>query len=597
MKTPLQPTWDLDVLFTGGSESAEFKQYLDNIKEQIARFRQLGLETKAPAAVEEAAESLRPRVELLQSISIMLSESSAFTSCLAAQDQRDKKAVQLGAVVTSLKAEFLSAVTGLDQWLLQIPDAIWTELLTMEEWAPIAFGLEERRNQAKEKLSPQLEALIQDLSVDGYHGWSRAYDTAVSQVRIVHEEGGQQHELSAGQAFNKLHQSDRDSRQALFAKWEEAWQEKADFCADALNHLAGFRLQVYKHRQWSSIHKEPLAINRMSEETLTAMWDVIERNKAPFVEYLQRKAERLSIDQLEWHDVDAPSSKTQKTYSYDEAAALIVEQFAKFSPQMADFAVHAFENRWIEAEDRANKRPGGFCSSFPASGQTRIFMTYAGTADNVSTLAHELGHGFHQHVMKDLPALSQKYAMNVAETASTFAEMIVSEAAVRQAASPDERLALLEDKIQRSVAFFMNIHARFLFETRFYEERVRGPLSVDRLNELMITAQKEAYCNALGSYHPHFWASKLHFYITGVPFYNFPYTFGYLFSAGIYSAAIQEGKSFENRYIALLQDTGRMNVEDLAHKHLGVDLRQPEFWQQALDLSVQDVRQFLELTK
>lgn len=596
MQKPLNLTWDLDVFFEGGSESEAFVQYLNSIKGHIGQFRALSLETPAPQTVSEAAR-LKPLVELLQSLSIRLSESSSFTSCLAAQNQRDKKALQLGAQVTSLKAEFLSSVTRFDQWLLKIPDEVWSGLLELEEWAPIAFGLEERRNQAKEKLAPELEALIQDLSVDGYHGWSRSYDTTVSQIRIPYEEDGKTVELSAGQAFNKLHQPDRERRKSLFGKWEAAWEEKADFCADALNHLAGFRLQVYKHRKWNSVHYEPLTINRMSERTLQTMWEVIGLNKGPFIQYLERKAKLFSVQKLEWYDVDAPVGNTHKTYSYDEGASMIVEQFAKFSPRMADFAVHAFDNRWIEAEDRPHKRPGGFCSSFPASGQTRIFMTYAGTANNVSTLAHELGHGFHQQVMKNLPPLSQRYAMNVAETASTFAEMIVSEAAVKQAQNPDEKLALLEDKIQRSVAFYMNIHARFLFETRFYEERAKGLVGVDRLNELMVEAQKEAYCGALGSYHPHFWASKLHFYITGVPFYNFPYTFGYLFSAGIYSAALQEGTSFEDRYVALLEDTGRMKVEDLARKHLGVRLEQPEFWQQALDLSVQDVNEFLELTK
>jgi oligoendopeptidase F len=224
-------------------------------------------------------------------------------------------------------------------------------------------------------------------------------------------------------------------------------------------------------------------------------------------------------------------------------------------------------------------------------------MTYAGTASNVATLAHELGHGYHQHVMNDLPALAQDYAMNVAETASTFAELVVSDAAMKGAASEDERMTLLEDKIQRSVAFYMNIHARFLFETQFYEERSKGLVSVEKLNELMVQAQKQGYNDALAEYHPYFWASKLHFYITEVPFYNFPYTFGYMFSAGIYAEALRQGTGFEDKYVALLRDTGRMTVEELADKHLGVDLRQPEFWQRAMDLSAEDVHEFLRITE
>jgi oligoendopeptidase F len=198
--------------------------------------------------------------------------------------------------------------------------------------------------------------------------------------------------------------------------------------------------------------------------------------------------------------------------------------------------------------------------------------------------------------MNDLEPLNQRYAMIVAETASTFAEMIVANAAVKSAETEEERLALLEDKVQRSVALFMNIHARFIFEKSFYEERKQGLVSQSRLNELMEKAQKEAYHDSLGTYHPTFWGSKLHFHITGVPFYNFPYTFGYLFSLGIYARALEEGSAFEEKYIALLRDTGRMNVEELAQKHLGVDLTKPEFWEQAIGLSVQDVHDFLKMT-
>jgi pepF/M3 family oligoendopeptidase len=335
----------------------------------------------------------------------------------------------------------------------------------------------------------------------------------------------------------------------------------------------------------------------MSQETLDTMWQVITEHKNTFVKYLDRKAEMLKLEKLGWTDVDAPVGETDTKVSYDEAANFIIEQFKKFNPKMSAFSRDAFEKGWIEAEDRAGKRPGGFCTSFPNAQETRIFMTFSGTPSNVSTLAHELGHAYHQHVMDELPYMNQNYAMNVAETASTYAEMLVSDAAVETAKSEEERLVLLEDKIQRSVAFFMNIHARFLFETRFYEERSKGLVSVTRLKELMEEAQKEAYCDALGEYHPYFWASKLHFYITDVPFYNYPYTFGYLFSAGIYALAKEQGAAFEDKYIALLQDTGRMTVEELAEKHLGEDLTKPQFWKRAIQLSVEDVEEFLKLTK
>lgn len=335
----------------------------------------------------------------------------------------------------------------------------------------------------------------------------------------------------------------------------------------------------------------------MKPETLETMWTVISENKQLLVAYLNRKAKLLGVEKLSWFDLDAPYGKTESKVSYQEGAEFIEENFALFGEKMATFAKKAFEEQWIEGEDRPGKAPGGFCTFFPESNQSRIFMTYSGTPSNVSTLAHELGHGFHTYAMKGVHHLNRAYAMNVAETASTFAEMIVADAAVKKAKDEEEKLVLLDDKIQRTVALLMNIHARFLFETSFYEERKKGQVSSERLNELMEAAQKEAYCEALEEYHPLFWASKLHFFITGVPFYNFPYTFGYLFSLGIYAQALEEGTGYEEKYIALLRDTASMTVEDLAEKHLQVNLTQKDFWEKAVGLCLDDIKEFLQLTE
>ncbi len=338
-------------------------------------------------------------------------------------------------------------------------------------------------------------------------------------------------------------------------------------------------------------------MNRMTLETLNTMWSTIDANKDRLVAYLQRKRELLGLEKLGWQDISAPIGQSHSKLTYDQAATFIVEQFGRFSPRMAEFATMAFNNRWLEAEDRPGKRMGGFCTGFPEKKQSRIFVTFSGTMGNMATVAHELGHGYHQSIMQDMPPMTRHYAMNVAETASTFAEMIVADAAVKHAPTQEEKLSLMEDKLQRAVALLMNIQARFLFETRFYAERKQGLVPVKRLNELMLQAQKDAFKDALDLYHPHFWASKLHFYNTGVPFYNFPYTFGFLFSAGVYAKAMEVGVGFEEDYANLLRDTGRMQVEDLAQRHLGVDLTKPAFWQSAIDLVLVDFDEFMKLTK
>lgn len=595
MNHPIQPTWNLETIFAGGSSSEELQSFLQTLSQDIQTLSQQLNTMEAPQHVTET-ERYDALLDQLQDTRIRLREASSFVGCLSAQDQSDKEANRLGSLISTMSANLQGLFVRFHSLLATTADDIFEQWISRPEIVPIAFYLTENRSLAREKMTPELEGLALDLGVDGYHGWSKMYDTIVSHIQIPFEQDGETILLSAGQAANKMNDTNREVREEMFRKWEEAWGNAEDYCADTLNHLAGFRLKLYERRGWDQVLKEPLAINRMSDQTLNAMWDVIVKNKPVFVDYLNRKAQILGVDQLSWNDVDAPISTVNSHVDYDDAAKIIVDQFRKFNPEMADFAEHAFEQRWIEAEDRAGKRPGGFCTSLPMSKETRIFMTYSGTASNVSTLAHELGHGYHQHVMNDLPAFSQGYAMNVAETASTFAEMIVADSLVKQAQNDEEKVSLLEDKIQRSIAFFMNIHSRFLFETRFYEQRRTGTVGTDELNRLMEEAQREAYCDTLSSYHPHFWASKLHFYITGVPFYNYPYTFGYMFSTGIYALAQQEGASFAAKYDALLQDTGRMSVEELAQKHLGVDLTQPDFWQNAMDVSIADVELFMNMT-
>lgn len=589
MQVTYNPTWDLDVIFTGGSESEAFHTYIDNIQNEMEKLSALVTDFNP-----EKPEILVV-IQQMEGTMKKLREAFAYVSCLSAQNVKDEKAKILVGKRSELKAEMSAIQTNFEQKLVSVQDVTWEEMLKQSGVKELAFVLNENREKARERLSVDQEVLINDLAVDGYHAWSQMYDAIVGNMSVEIEEDGEVKSYSVGQASNKLSDPNRSVRKHVFEQLDKAWKGQTDLFGQTLNHLAGFRLQKYKHRNWQSVLKEPLEMNRMQKETLDAMWTTISNNKKHFVRYLQKKADLLGLEKLSMYDIGAPLTDSVKKSTYSEGADFIVDHFREFSPKMADFAKMAFDKRWIEAENRAGKRPGGFCTSFPDSEQTRIFMTYSGTSSNIATLAHELGHAYHQHVMNDVNGLNQGYAMNVAETASTFAEMIVADASVKSAQSKEEKMALLEEKIQRSIAFFMNIHARFTFETRFYEERKQGLVSVERLNELMVEAQKEAYSDAIEDYDPNFWASKLHFHITGVPFYNFPYTFGYLFSLGIYAHAKEQGGSFENDYIALLRDTGRMNVEDLAKKHLNVDLTKPEFWEHALELCVKDVEEFLSL--
>lgn len=586
------PRWDLDVFFEGGSNSPQFAAYLQSIKEDIEALDKIMSSWTCSSAWE-----LKELLDEVANLEVRMSQSGGFISCLEAQDTTDRKASQLKSEFTGLSAAFMGIMTKLEERIAALDEDSFQSFIREDSLKELAFILQETRERSQEKLSVKEETLIQKLSVDGYHGWGQLYSKIVSSLKIPVEVDGRIEELSVGQAANAFASPDRNMRKQVFEEWEKAWKSKEDLLAHTLNALAGFRLKVYESRGWEDVLKEPLSISRMDRETLDSMWAAINDAKPMMAKFLQRKAEILGVEKLSWYDLEAPlTNGTQLKMAYDEGAAFILKHFGTFGEQLTAFTKGAFEDRWIEAEDRPNKRPGGFCTEMPESGQSRIFMTYSGTLNNVSTLAHELGHAFHSYALRDIHPLNRDYAMNVAETASTFAEMIVSSAAVAEAADGQEKIAMLEDKIQRTIALLMNIHARFLFETRFYEERKRGAVPAGRLNELMEEAQKKAYYGALEEYHPAFWASKLHFFITSTPFYNFPYTFGYLFSLGIYELAIESDGDFEWNYINLLKDTGSMKTEDLAMKHLGEDIRQKSFWEKAVRSCVKDIEEFLELT-
>ncbi|MFT8318964.1 MAG: M3 family oligoendopeptidase [Sporolactobacillus sp.] len=595
MKNILNQRWNLDSIFQGESDSAEFKEFIDQLETAIETFQSKLRAQKNPFTIE-TSQSFADCIHLYEDLTQRMTEAMAFAECLTAQNIKDEKALALSGRLQKLAARADSCDVLLESQLRDISEADW-HLLTENNLKDIAFNLQEKRDLSKKKLPAQEERLISNLSVDGYHAWGNFYYSLVGKIQIPFTRPGEGKAwLSVSQANNLVDDANPDVRKEAFTSLERSWSDNADLFASVLNPISGYRLSVYEARGWSDVLEEPLDYNRMSRKTLDRMWQTINEYKPKFVAFLNRKARLIGKNQLSWYDVDAPLTASSEKLSYEEAGRFVVSHFRSFNPKMADFAESALKNRWIEAENRQNKRPGGFCTSFPLAKQSRIFMTFSGTMGNASTLAHELGHAYHQSVMNQQPYLSQHYAMNVAETASTFSELIVSDAAEAAAKTKEEKLTFLSNKLERSVALLMNIHARYLFETHFYTERKKGIVSVERLNDLMLNAQKEAYLDALDVYHPLFWASKLHFYITDWPFYNFPYTFGFLFSTGIYVQARKEGAAYAAKYDALLRDTGRMTTEQLAEKHLHADLTAPDFWRAALDYCAKDVDEFLRLT-
>ncbi len=582
MKSP-SLTWNLDVIFPGGSASTEFADFLALLERDIAAF---------DASVEAGAEALVALIERWQQLLLRMREANGFVTCLQAQNARDREAVALSACVQGLRSALSAASGRFDHVLVELPEERWNELLTDPQLRPIAAALSARRARAAEKLAPATEALIGALAIDGYHGWSALYRTLAGAVRVPFE--GEQ--LSVAQAENRLAHGDRAERAQLFENYQAAWVQCAAPCADALNHLAGFRWQTYRQRGWNCALKESLDANRISSATLQAMWRAVREGDGLLGKFLGRKARLLGLEKLEWPDIEAPVRPNGRRFSYPEASELIVASFGRFDARMAAFAARALEGGWVDAEVRPSKRNGGFSKTLPLSRQSRVLVSFGGSLANVFTLAHELGHAYHQELMVDLPAIAQPHPMTLAESASTFAERLVFEGAYDAARDEQERLALLEASAGRAVSYLRKMRARFEFETAFYAERAAGRVSVERLNELCVEAQRAAFGAAVASHHPPGWTATRHFFFTDQPFYNFPYTFGFLLSAQLDARRRAQGDDFGARYAEFLRASGTLNVEELGREFLDADLRTPDFWREAIALALREAEQFLQAT-
>lgn len=593
------PRWDLDTLFPGGSSSADYQTHIASTRTGMDVANE-NLNDLPPNLDPESRDAWAEWILELQELEEEIELARVFAGCLVSQNVGDSRASGMVTETTQLRSRWMMMRSSLEAFSIHQKDEDWDAFVGRDDLTSVRFYLDELRTIARTKMTEEKERLALELAVDGYHAWHLQYEKMAGDLRVTISGNGQSKTVSLGQNATRLSNPDRAIRRDAFVKMEEAWQSRADLAAMALNAQAGFRLSLYRNRKWGSPLTEPLQFSRLQPDTLDAMWRAISRSGDRLNAFVSAKKQALNIAKFCWYDQEAPVGKAGRKFSFEEAGEFIADHLGSFSEEMGTFVRTAIAKRWVEAEDRSGKRGGAWCSWIPVRKQPRIFMTFSGAYDSLLTLAHELGHGYHGHVLQNEPAFAQQYPMTLAETASIFNELRVTDAAMATIENPGEKLALLDQKLQAALVFFCNIRARFLFDCRFYAERKRGVISKEELCDMMQKSQKEAFFGILDEgegYHPLFWASKLHFFVTDMPFYNYPYTFGFLFAKGVYNRAVEEGKSFAKNYRALLADSGRMTTEEVARKHLGVDLTQEDFWNTAVDAALSDVDEFVTLCK
>ncbi|OCH41010.1 M3 family oligoendopeptidase [Aliivibrio fischeri] len=588
------PSWDLSIAFQS-LQDPKLKQTISQLEQQIADFPQLD----SDATVSQ----LQHAILMKEAITVNLATVASYANCIASVDSANNEAkalvnhmTKLGSALSQVFSPFLDSIVNspLEQFEQIISEN--------EELNAHRFLLEEERKLVENRLSVKEEQLLSAMSVDGKNAWGKLYDniTGSMKVTLVLADGTEE-VMGLSQAASILYGSDTLRREPAWRAIQQGMKQNQESFSAILNALAGWRLTEYQKRsKEKSVHfLEPsLHGSRIEQATLDSMMSVAKKNREVGQKAGRLMAKMFGTEQLTpWDQLASmpPLVGEASNYSFDEAIDIIKGAFSGVSQEMADFVDVMVKNGWIDAAPQETKRLGAYCTKFADSRTPLVFMTWGNSMSDVLTLAHELGHAFHNWVMRDMPLCTTRYPMTLAETASIFAENVVRDALLAKAKTKEDKIEMLWEELSSALALTINIPVRYEFEKAFYEQRSSKELGAEDLSELMRVTWEEWYGNSMSEADSLFWASKLHFSIPEVSFYNYPYLFGYLFSIGVYAQREAKGADFYGDYINLLRDTGIMRAEEVVQKHLQMDLTQETFWQQSLDRVSNQIDEFERL--
>lgn len=581
----MKTNWDLTVFYKD-FDDPEFKDDLARLPKEIDAF------TAAIAApAEDEVRKLVSLVHQEEALSCLFERLSMMIELNFAVDANNKaanaalaplmRAVMGSSLASNAFSRYLASLDNLDA----IIDAD-------DELKARAFALREAAENAKHQLPEALEKPVLKMQLSGGEAFSHLRDKLDATLLVDYD--GKQIPLSAVRAL--AYDGDADTRRRAYEA-ELASYKKIElpmsFC---LNNIKAEGETMAALKGYKGVLDMALAHSRMDEKTLEAMWTAIREALPEVREYFKAKGRLLGHENgLPFYDLFAPVGKSTRTYTVEEARALLLDLFGKFCPEMGEMMRTAFDEGWIDMFPREGKSGGAFCSGYYAKNISRVMTNFAGSASDVSTLAHELGHAFNNRMLHHKPIMMTETPMPLAETASTFNEtLLISQ--LLKTATPEEELTLLDSCLTEQTQTMVDIYSRFLFEQKVVAAQADHALDVDELKETMLWAQEQSYGDGLDPEyrHPYMWACKSHYYSTGVHFYNFPYAFGGLFARGLYARYEKEGEAFVPVYCDLLSRFGSDTIANVTAS-VGIDVTTPDFWREAVESVLVQVRRFVEL--
>jgi pepF/M3 family oligoendopeptidase len=565
----------------------DFHSVIDGISDLATLFDEYRVEKSQDLPVNDATvDAFETVIAAFSSLIERLRTLQSYIFCFVATDSRDTVAQARMSELQQHLVLLSQLETRLTAWIgsLDVEALVERSSVAREH----AFMVRKAKEEAAHLMLPAEEALAAELEVTGGTAWTKLHHDVTSQLLVPMEMDGQVQEIPMSVVRNLASDPDRDVRRRAYEAELDTWRKVAVPIAAALNSIKGETNTLETKRGWDSPLDAALFHNNLDQQTLDAMMAAARASFSDFRRYLRAKARALGVPALAWYDLFAPLGDSDQEWEFDEAADFLLTQFGAYSSRLRSFAERAFRERWIDAEPRPGKQGGAFCLPL-RDDESRVLSNFQANYDGMSTLAHELGHAYHNFNLARRPALQRTSPMPLAETASIFCETVVREAALERA-EQQQQIAILEASIQNACQVVVDITSRFLFEERVLESRQRRELSVDELNELMLDSQRETYGDGLDRslLHPFMWAVKEHYYSAPRPYYNSPYMFGLLFGLGLYAEYRRDPEEFQARYDELLSSTGMADAATLAGR-FGIDIRKSSFWEGSLGIIRTDI--------
>ena len=581
----MNDVWNLNSIYTG-FDSLEFQADMDKLTVLVRDLCQFSEKLTGM----EPIQGLQKGISLLEALTNLVSKLAEYTSLRQSTNTRDPDAGSKMGQIMQVLGMAAGPQAVFQEWVAGLPDLL--DLVCSDDMLKeYAYYFRNIRQDATHLLGAKGEEICARFGISGGNAWSDLQQYLTSTVPVAYKDTT----INLSAVRNLAHDPDPEVRKAAYEAELACYDRIKDPVAHALNAIKMETISDCALRGYSSPLDRTLEHSHMERATLEAMLSAMDDYLPVFWKYLKAKGKALGHENgLPWYDLFAPMGSSDRKYTVEDAKNVLVEQFSTFDQEVADMISRAFDDAWIDFYPRDGKSGGAFCSGIECLKESRILTNFGGKFSDIVTLAHELGHAFHNQCIQDHRPLNHDYSMPVAETASTFNECVLNSAAIKNAQSDEERLALLESQLQDTTQIICDIYSRFRFEKMVFDNRERQFMDANTLCQFMLDAQKQSYGDGLDHnfLHPYMWVCKSHYY--GPTFYNFPYAFGGLFARGLYAQYEREGAAFVPKYKKLLYTTPVASAEDTA-KVAGIDLTDKAFWCSALQTIADQIEIFCDL--